>query len=171
MALFCRCSFFLRVLFSFWWFLSCGGLSLILFLSKYVFVICCWLMSSICPLFAFFQQAIRLGVHCGGGAAPPHPLPLILREIKATKQPRKVYYLGMTASSSKFDPQTDMTSYARYTSTNFDRTPESIPQCERILFPASIPFLNHAGVNLEKEFREGKCNSKACLSWATRGKV
>ena len=59
--------------------------------------------------------------------------PFILKETKTTKQPRKAYYLGMAPSSSKFDPRTDMTSRARYISTNFYRTPESIPQGERIV--------------------------------------
>ena len=64
---------------------------------------------------------------------PPRPSRFFLKQTKATKQPRKAYYLGMAPSSSKFDPRTDMTSRARYISTNFYRTPESIPQGERIV--------------------------------------
>ena len=90
----------------------------------------------------------------------------------------------MAPSSSRSDPWTDMTSHACYISTNFYRTPESIPQCERIVFQGGIPFLNHAEVKFRRNrcqaqflwatqgsklIRGGRCHSKACRLWATRG--
>ena len=86
------------------------------------------------------NEATRLGDIAGEALRPPlGPLPLILKEIKALKQPRKVYYLPMAPSSSKYGPRTDMTLQARYISTNFYRTPESIQQCERIAGEALRP--------------------------------
>ena len=111
---------FPRVSFSFWWFLSCGGLSFIfklVILDKSVFAICCWFMSSICPLFVFSNEATRLGLHYGGGAAPAPASPPDYFEGDQKQQCNPGRYTTLAWHlSSKFGPRTDTTSHAQQTS-------------------------------------------------------